>query len=89
MADAEFGSADGAREEASDLNAVGTARYVGQRMGGEGGNPGVGNIDQKLPTGIMAKGNEVKSADGFLEGERRETSFAKNQSKMRERGRRG
>jgi hypothetical protein len=89
MSDAEFGSADGARSEMDSLNAVGTARYVGQRMGGEGGNMGKGNLDQTLPTGEMAKGNDVKSADGFARDERAEASFVKNKSKMNERGRRG
>lgn len=90
MGSEEFTDMDSARGEVMDVNTVGTGRYVGQRMGAEpGGNPGKGNIDQVLPTGVMARGADVKSADVFLSGERREASFAKNQSKMRERGRRG
>lgn len=89
--DSEFTDKDSARGEIDgSVNVIGSARYVGQRFGsGEGGNPEKGNLDQTLPTGVMAKGNDVRSSDVFLSGERKETSFAKNQSKMRERGRRG
>lgn len=71
---------DGDRGAMTDLNAVGTAQYVGQRFGvAEGGNHSKGAVDQPLPTAIIARGNEVKGAsDTYLKGERKEASYAKN-----------
>lgn len=73
-----------------DLNAVGTARYVGQRMGAEeGGNNGRGYIDQCMPTAITAHGQDVSSRDDFKKGVRGGMSSARNESLARgERGRR-
>lgn len=73
----------------SDLNAVGTAEYVGQRMGvEEGGNNGRGYIDQPMPTAITARGQEVSSRDDFRKGVRGGMSAVRNDSIARgERGR--
>lgn len=74
-------SEDGARGQMSDLNAVGTAKYVGQRLDdGEGGNNDRGNIDQVLPTGITAKGQDVSSKDDFKRGVRGGMSSTRNES---------
>lgn len=75
-------SEDGARGEMSDLNAIGTARYVGQRLGAEeGGNTGrYEAVDCHLPTSCIARGNEVRASDDATKGERKETSWARNKS---------
>ncbi len=69
-------------EEFGDLNAVGQTRTVG-RMGSMGGNDGRGPIDNVLPTGIVAKGDEVKASDVYAKGERKGMSIARNTSKKR------
>lgn len=67
-----------------DLNAVGTAEYVGQRMdSGEGGNNDRGSIDQPMPTAITAKGQEVSSRDDFKKGVRGGMSSTRNESIFR------
>lgn len=88
MAD-EFSSADGDRMSGDDINVLGNARYVGQKMGaGAGGNPNRGLLDQTLPTGIVASGQDVASKDDFARGIRRDMSSIRNESLMRkERGR--
>lgn len=68
--------------EFGDLNAVGEVRSVG-RMGSNGGNDGRGPIDNVLPTGIVARGNEVSASDVAGRGQRKDMSIARNTSKAR------
>lgn len=73
----------------SSLNAIGTAMYCGQTMGsGEGGNEDRGDIDQHMPTAIMASGQDVSSKDDFRKGVRKEMSSTRNAEIYRDRGRR-
>lgn len=65
-----------------DLNAVGEVRSVG-RMGSMGGNDGRGPLDNVLPTGIVARGDEPKAADVAFRGMRAGMSIARNEGKKR------
>lgn len=69
--------------EFGELNAIGEARYVGQTMGGEGGNLLKGPISNVYPTGIIARGNELRAESGMDRGMRKGTSFQRNESKAR------
>ncbi len=71
-----------ANDEFGDLNAVGEVRSVG-RMGSNGGNDGRGPIDNVLPTGIVARGEDMKAADVMNRGIRSGMSTAKNTEKKR------
>ena len=68
--------------EFGDLNAIGEVRTVG-RMGSMGGNDGRGPIDNVLPTGIVARGDEVKASDVYNKGQRSGMSTQRNQEKGR------
>lgn len=68
--------------EFGDLNTVGDTRVVG-RMGSMGGNDGRGPVDNVLPTGIVARGNEVSAGGGVDRGVRSGASFNRNTSKAR------
>lgn len=69
-------------DEFGDLNAVGQVRVVG-RMGSLGGNDGRGPVDNVLPTGIVARGDEVKASDVYNKGQRKGMSTSRNESKGR------
>ncbi len=69
-------------ESFGDLNAVGQVRTVG-RMGSMGGNDGRGPIDNVLPTGIVARGDEVSAADVMNRGQRKGMSTSKGMEKKR------
>jgi hypothetical protein len=66
-----------------ELNAIGEARYVGQTMGGEGGNNMKGPLDNFYPTAIIARGNELRADGGTDKGERKNLSYQRNTSKAR------
>lgn len=70
-----------AREDVGNINAVGNPTV--RDMSNYGGNDGRGPIDNVLPTGIVARGNEVSSRDGYDRGVRRDMSTTRNQSKAR------
>jgi len=65
-----------------DLNTIGQVRSVG-RMGSMGGNDGRGPIDNVLPTGVVARGDEPKAADVMNRGQRAGMSTSKGTDKMR------
>ena len=69
-------------EEFGDLNSVGQVRTVG-RMGSMGGNDGRGPIDNVLPTGVVARGDEPKAADVMNRGIRSGMSTSRNTEKKR------
>lgn len=76
---------EGAREQMTGLNALGTAEYVGQRFGVDpGGNTGRGSIGQCLPTAEIARGQDVNSPDNFARGDRAGMSSTKNKDLRRE-----
>lgn len=67
--------------EFGDLNSVGQPREM--RSSAFGGNDGRGPVDNVLPTGIVAKGNEVSASDVVKRGVRRDMSSNRNVSKAR------
>jgi hypothetical protein len=67
--------------EFGSLNSVGEPGSP--RMSAYGGNDGRGPVDNVLPTGIVARGNEVRAGDVYDKGERRGMSTARNASKAR------
>lgn len=71
-------------EEFGDLNSIGQPKRINSAMGG---NDGRGPVDNVLPTGIVAKGDEVRASDVFDRGVRKEMSTSRNKSKSREGGR--
>lgn len=68
--------------EFSGLNTVGSTRDYTKIADG-GGNGGRGPIDNVLPTGVVARGNEVSARDGFDRGERRGLGITRMTSKAR------
>jgi hypothetical protein len=58
-----------------DMNTVGTTRDL--KSSADGGNSGRGPIDNVLPTGNIARGNEVRSSDGMDSGARRGMGMAR------------
>lgn len=78
--------ADDNRGQFGGINVLGSAMYVGQRLGaGDGGNNDRGDMDQTLPTGITATGQEVSSRDDFKKGIRGGMSSTRNEQRMRDR----
>jgi hypothetical protein len=71
-----------ADESFGDLNTIGQVRSVG-RMGSMGGNDGRGPIDNVLPTGIVARGDEVRASEVMFRGQRSGMSVARNTEKKR------
>jgi hypothetical protein len=72
--------------EFGDLNTIGNPKEL--RSNAYGGNDGRGPVDNVLPTGIVASGDEVRAMDVFERGVRKDTSFSRNRSKAREGARR-
>jgi hypothetical protein len=84
MSDREWDDADGGRSQGDSLNAIGTAEYTGQRLGQDpGGNTLRGDIDQGLPTAIVARGQDVSSPDNYKRGVRSGTSNTRNEELYR------
>jgi hypothetical protein len=75
-----------ARGGIGELNSVGEPDY--ELRSEYGGRTGTGPLDQCLPTGEVATGNEVKARDVFERGERRGASVTRNESQLRSGGRR-
>lgn len=71
-----------AEEGFGDLNTIGQVRSVG-RMGSMGGNDGRGPLDNVLPTGIVARGDEVRASEVMFRGARAGMSVARNTEKKR------
>lgn len=74
-------------EEFGDLNTIGQVRTVG-RMGSMGGNQDRGPLDNVLPTGIVARGDEVRASDVMNKGIRSGMSTARGVEKKRAGGNR-
>jgi hypothetical protein len=70
-----------ARGGLGELNSVGEPDY--ELRSEYGGRTGKGPLDQVLPTGEVATGNEVKARDVFNRGIRRGASVEKNESQAR------
>lgn len=68
--------------EFGDLNSVGEVRSVG-RMGSMGGNDGKGPLDNVLPTGVVARGDEVRASDVMNKGIRSGMSTSRGTEKKR------
>jgi len=64
-----------------EINSVGEPDY--ELRSEFGGRTGTGPLDQVLPTGEVATGNEVKARDVFERGERKGSSVTRNESKIR------